>query len=95
MQNVIEASFDVLCDCGNPRFDADRNEAGHADEFWAHMLALHAGETTLQPSAGETVEADPDAGLPEAMRGRRRAVMFGSGAGRRSGGVRASRPGPP
>lgn len=27
---------------GNIRFDADRNEAGHADEFWAHMLCLHA-----------------------------------------------------
>lgn len=27
---------------GNPRFDADRSEVGHADEFWAHMLALHA-----------------------------------------------------
>jgi phage FluMu gp28-like protein len=29
---------------GNPRFDADRTEAGHADEFWAHALALHAAE---------------------------------------------------
>lgn len=29
---------------GNPRFDADRSEVGHADEFWAHMLALHAAE---------------------------------------------------
>lgn len=27
---------------GNVRFDADRSEAGHADEFWAHALALHA-----------------------------------------------------
>ncbi len=62
---------------GNPRFDADRNEAGHADEFWAHMLALHAGEASLQPAAGETVEADPADQLPEAMRGRRRARMFG------------------
>lgn len=31
---------------GNPRFDADRTEVGHADEFWAHMLALHAAEGT-------------------------------------------------
>lgn len=80
---------------GNPRFDADRNEAGHADEFWAHMLALHAGETTLQPSAGATVEADPNDVLPEAMLGRRRAVMFGSGADRHSGDLRRSRPGAP
>ena len=33
---------------GNPRFDAERTEAGHADEFWAHALALHAAE---QPGA--------------------------------------------
>jgi phage FluMu gp28-like protein len=27
---------------GNPRFDADNDaEVGHADEFWAHMLAIH------------------------------------------------------
>ena len=29
---------------GNPRFDAERTKAGHADEFWAHALALHAAE---------------------------------------------------
>lgn len=62
---------------GNPRFDADRNEAGHADEFWAHMLALHACESPTQPAAGSSVEANPDEHLPEAMRGRRRAQMFG------------------
>ena len=34
---------------GNPRFDADRSEAGHADEFWAHMLAIHAaGNPTVR-----------------------------------------------
>lgn len=31
---------------GNVRFDADRSDAGHADEFWAKALALHAGEKT-------------------------------------------------
>jgi len=46
---------------GNPRFDADRSEVGHADEFWAHMLALHAAEELLKPAAGTTVERDPDA----------------------------------
>jgi phage FluMu gp28-like protein len=30
---------------GNPRFDADRSEVGHADEFWAHALAVHAAGT--------------------------------------------------
>lgn len=29
---------------GNPRFDADRTEVGHADEFWAHALAIHGSE---------------------------------------------------
>jgi len=29
---------------GNIRFDADRTEKGHADEFWAHALAIHAGD---------------------------------------------------
>ena len=32
----------ILTSAGNPRFDADRNEAGHADAFWAHALAIHA-----------------------------------------------------
>lgn len=47
---------------GNPRFDADRSEVGHADEFWAHMLALHAAEATTQPAAGVSV------GTPDEVR---------------------------
>lgn len=31
----------VVTVAGNPRFDAERSEAGHADEFWAHALAVH------------------------------------------------------
>ncbi|MDO8933595.1 MAG: terminase family protein [Rhodocyclaceae bacterium] len=61
---------------GNPRFDADRSEVGHADEFWAHALALHAAEDSIQPAAGATVEAEQDDYLPESMRGRRRMAMF-------------------
>ncbi len=34
---------------GNPRFDADRSEVGHADEFWAHMLAIHAAGNPAAP----------------------------------------------
>lgn len=30
---------------GNVRFDAERNEHGHADEFWAYALAMHAAES--------------------------------------------------
>jgi len=61
---------------GNPRFDADRNEAGHADEFWAHMLALHAGETNLQPAAGESIEPDADTYRADGFGRGRRAAMF-------------------
>lgn len=39
---------------GNPRFDADRSEVGHADEFWSHMLAIHAAETPVAPIEFET-----------------------------------------
>lgn len=61
---------------GNPRFDAERSEAGHADEFWAHGLALHAAEDTVQPSAGANIEHDAGAYQPHAARGRRRVSMF-------------------
>lgn len=49
---------------GNPRFDADRTEVGHADEFWAHMLALHAAESLVQPAAGATIETAPETYAP-------------------------------
>lgn len=32
----------IVTAAGNARFDADRSEAGHADEYWAHALAVHA-----------------------------------------------------
>lgn len=52
---------------GNPRFDADRTEAGHADEFWAHMLALHAADNpAAEPWAPVSV---PRHGLNKLMRG--------------------------
>lgn len=62
---------------GNPRFDADRTELGHADEFWAHALAAHAAEKTVQPPAGESVNASEETYRPQAMAGRRRLVMNG------------------
>lgn len=40
----------VVTAAGNPRFDADRSEVGHADEFWAHALAVSAA---TQPQAGK------------------------------------------
>ena len=53
---------------GNPRFDAERTAAGHADEFWAHALALHAAEGVAQPAAGVTVAPSAEALLPAAFR---------------------------
>lgn len=65
---------------GNPRFDADRSDLiGHADEFWAHMLALHAAEDAVQPPAGESIEKDEDTFRPEAMADRRDVRLFGRG----------------
>lgn len=61
---------------GNPRFDADRTEVGHADEFWAHALALHAAEDLVQPAAGATVDTDNDIYLPSRMQGRRVNSIF-------------------
>lgn len=75
---------------GNPRFDADRNESGHADEFWAHMLALHAGETNLQPSAGESIEPDPGAYRANGFGRGQRTPMFADRRDRVERAVRAS-----
>ncbi len=35
----------VVTSAGNVRFDAERDQASHADRFWALALALHAQET--------------------------------------------------
>lgn len=45
----------VMTTAGNPRFDADRSEVGHADEFWAHMLAVHAADRPFQKIEYERV----------------------------------------
>ncbi len=39
----------IMTVAGNPRFDADRSEVGHADEFWAHMLAIHGASNPTEP----------------------------------------------
>jgi phage FluMu gp28-like protein len=67
----------IMTVAGNPRFDADRSEVGHADEFWAHALALHAAEQPVLPPAGESVEAAADTYQPEAMGDRPRAALYG------------------
>jgi phage FluMu gp28-like protein len=45
LRNAIHAVRRFPTTAGNFRFDADRTEAGHADEFWAQSLALLAGSS--------------------------------------------------
>jgi phage FluMu gp28-like protein len=45
LRGAIHAVRKIPTTAGNFRFDADRTEAGHADEFWAQSLALLAGDT--------------------------------------------------
>lgn len=55
---------------GNPRFDADRSEVGHADEFWSHALSIHAAEEPnarwrpLSAEASAKADADEDKFIP-------------------------------
>ncbi len=63
---------------GAPRFDAERSESiGHADHFWAHMLALLAGANLVQPAAGATVEGKREDLRPQSMPERPQVQMFG------------------
>jgi len=51
---------------GNERFVADRDDEGHADEFWAMALALHAGQQAVAPfewTPGETRTGAKKGGL--------------------------------
>lgn len=75
----------ITTTAGNPRFDAERTDkAGHADEFWAHALALHATDRPFQPSAGTEVESDRSAYTPSGRKEGAEGSMFGRRAGRTS-----------
>lgn len=52
----------VTTAAGNVRYLADRDDAGHADRFWALALALHAGATATGPAAGMLVATGRHAG---------------------------------
>lgn len=39
----------IVTPAGNVRFDAERNQDGHSDRFWALALALHAAGTAAGP----------------------------------------------
>jgi len=40
----------IVTAANNIRFDAENTFNGHADEFWAHCLALHAASTNTPPA---------------------------------------------
>lgn len=48
---------------GNVRFAADSGPEGHADYFWGHALALHAGKTSGSSGPPETVDLRAGAGM--------------------------------
>jgi len=45
IRNSFHSVKKIVTAAGNVRFDADRTESGHADEFWAKALADHAAGT--------------------------------------------------
>ncbi len=63
IRNSHHAVKRVMTSAGNPRFDADRSETGHADEFWAHALAIHAASNPVVPIEFKSVPANVDSGL--------------------------------
>ncbi|MFN3883261.1 MAG: terminase large subunit domain-containing protein [Rhodocyclaceae bacterium] len=77
IRDSMHAVRKLMTVAGNPRFDADRSELGHADEFWAAALAVHAAEDRLQPAYGATIEDPQDDGFSM-----RRGSIFGSLSGR-------------
>ncbi len=51
----IHSIVKTVTPSGNIRFDATRNEQGHADRFWALALALHAGRSPQQRISYEAI----------------------------------------
>jgi phage FluMu gp28-like protein len=58
IRESLHAVRRIATSAGNFRFDADRDESGHADEFWAGALAVHAASNPTGPvewqSAGQS-----------------------------------------
>lgn len=72
----------VVLVAGAPRVSDARTKGSdggdrHGDAAVAGVLMWAAGRQEAPPAAGESVDANPDDLLPEAMRGRRRAILFG------------------
>lgn len=72
----------IMTAAGNPRFDADRSEVGHADEFWAHMLAIHAADNPAM-----SYEYQGLGRTPAGMWGAAPAEITSEGWGTVSGGI--------
>lgn len=45
IRNDLHSVKKIVTAANHIRYDADRNENGHADRFWAAALGLHAGQT--------------------------------------------------
>jgi phage FluMu gp28-like protein len=79
-EDVIADHRRVVLKNGYPTMDAGRDKGSdgqyrHGDGAIARVLAWAATRTEGQPPAGESIEPDGEALLPEAMTRRRRALM--------------------
>ncbi len=61
---------------GNIRFEAESDEEGHADRFWALALALHAGKHATGPFQFSTVSRDQISGPDKRRSLRKRRVLL-------------------
>lgn len=50
IRNDLHSVKKIVTAANNIRYDADRNENGHADRFWAAALGLHAGQVDFVPT---------------------------------------------
>lgn len=78
LRNAIHAVRRFPTTAGNFRFDADRTEAGHADEFWAQSLALLAGSSGVDAAVSSS---DVQAGGREQSFGRNEILSPGARGG--------------
>lgn len=83
-EDIIADHRRVVLKKGIPGIDDGKDKGSdgfdrHGDSAVGGLLAWAATRENNQPAAGDTVEADPEVNLPEAMVGRRRATMFGLG----------------
>lgn len=67
----------IVTPIGHLRFDAESDEAGHADRAWAAFLGQYAAHNPMQPPAARSVDASEHTYAPEAIGRRRRLVMYG------------------